>query len=100
MSSSVFYFTVGKMKQKELYKTAIYCRLSLDDGYSGLNYNRPNFQRMLQDIENGKIDLVITKDLSRIGRDYIMTKHSYSIATLDIIHLNFVVGFHQIQSNI
>ena len=32
MSSSVFYFTGGKMKQKELYKTAIYCRLSLDDG--------------------------------------------------------------------
>mgnify|MGYP001629927571 CR=1 FL=1 len=45
----------------------------IDDGYSGLNYNRPNFQRMLQDIENGKIDLVITKDLSRLGRDYIMT---------------------------
>ena len=45
----------------------------IDDGYSGLNYNRPNFQRLLQDIENGKIDLVITKDLSRLGRDYIMT---------------------------
>ena len=45
----------------------------IDDGYSGLNYNRPNFQRMLQDIEDGKIDLVITKDLSRLGRDYIMT---------------------------
>ena len=61
------------MIESILYKTAIYCRLSLDDGYSGLNYNRPNFQRMLQDIENGKIDLVITKDLSRLGRDYIMT---------------------------
>ena len=32
MSSSVFYFTGGKMKQKELYKTAVYCRLLLDDG--------------------------------------------------------------------
>ena len=31
----------------------------IDDGYSGLNYNRPNFQRMLQDIENGYIDLVV-----------------------------------------
>ena len=35
MFSSMFYFTGGKMKQKELYKTAIYCRLSLDDGSEG-----------------------------------------------------------------
>ncbi|MEG0273478.1 MAG: recombinase family protein [Christensenella sp.] len=44
-----------------------------DDGYSGLNYNRPDFQRLLEDIAAGKIDCVITKDLSRLGRDYIMT---------------------------
>ena len=37
MSSSMFYFTGGKMKQKELYKTAIYCRLSLDDGSKIIN---------------------------------------------------------------
>lgn len=36
MSSSMFYFTGGKMKQKELYKTAIYCRLSLDDESEGV----------------------------------------------------------------
>ena len=35
MSNSMFYFTGGKMKQKELYKTAVYCRLSLDDGSEG-----------------------------------------------------------------
>ena len=35
MSSSMFYFTGGKMKQKELYKTTIYCRLSLDGGSEG-----------------------------------------------------------------
>ena len=35
MPSSMFYFTGGKMKQKELYKAAIYCRLSLDDGSEG-----------------------------------------------------------------
>ena len=97
------------MIESILYKTAIYCRLSLDDGslgksgsiqaqkmmlekyckdnwheiydyyiddgYSGLNYNRPNFQRMLQDSENGMIDLVITKDLSRLGRNYIETDY-------------------------
>ncbi|MDR2531602.1 MAG: recombinase family protein [Oscillospiraceae bacterium] len=45
----------------------------IDDGYSGLNYDRPGFQRMLANIEKKKINLVITKDLSRLGRDYIDT---------------------------
>lgn len=45
----------------------------IDDGYSGLNFNRPSFKRMLDDIENKKINLIITKDLSRLGRDYIDT---------------------------
>ena len=42
-----------------------------DDGYSGTNFNRPGFKRMLRDIEAGRLDIVITKDLSRLGRDYI-----------------------------
>lgn len=45
----------------------------VDDGYSGLNFDRPGFQRLLREIEAGNINLVITKDLSRLGRDYIMT---------------------------
>ena len=45
----------------------------VDDGYSGTNFDRPAFQRMLQDIENKKINLILTKDLSRLGRDYIQT---------------------------
>lgn len=44
-----------------------------DPGYTGTNFNRPAFQRMIRDIELGKINMVITKDLSRLGRDYIET---------------------------
>lgn len=44
-----------------------------DNGYSGMNYNRPGFQRMMEDLNSGKIDCVIVKDISRFGRHFIMT---------------------------
>lgn len=47
----------------------------IDDGWSGTSFDRPGFQRMLRDIEAGRVNMVITKDLSRLGRDYIMTGH-------------------------
>jgi site-specific DNA recombinase len=45
----------------------------VDDGISGTTFDRPSFNELLQDIENKTIDMVITKDLSRLGRDYIKT---------------------------
>ena len=45
----------------------------VDDGYSGILFDRPQFQAMMQDIREGKINCVIVKDLSRLGREYIET---------------------------
>lgn len=57
------------LKAQNLVSVDIY----IDDGYTGTNFERPDFKRMLNDIEKGKINMVITKDLSRLGRDHIMT---------------------------
>lgn len=46
-------------------------RFFVDDGWSGANFDRPNFQAMLEGIDNGEIKTVITKDLSRLGRNYL-----------------------------
>lgn len=43
----------------------------IDNGWSGTNFDRPSFKRMIADIEAGKVNMVITKDFSRLGRDYI-----------------------------
>ena len=60
---------IGYLKAQNLVALDIY----VDDGYTGTNFERPEFRRMLHDIENGKINMVITKDLSRLGRENVMT---------------------------
>lgn len=56
---------IRKQEDMEIYD------IYVDDGWSGANFDRPSFQRMMEDIEAGHIDCVIVKDLSRFGRDYI-----------------------------
>ncbi len=62
-------FLLHYAQQQGFYIVDIY----QDDGYTGTNFNRPGFLRLRQDIETGRIDTVLTKDLSRLGRDYIAT---------------------------
>ena len=62
----------------------------VDDGYTGTNFDRPSFKRMIKDIELGKINMIITKDMSRLGRDYIGTKSIFQIRMLGILLLMMV----------
>lgn len=47
----------------------------VDDGYSGTTFDRPGFKRMMGDIESGKVNIVLTKDLSRLGRNNAIVAH-------------------------
>ena len=60
-------------KAKELGFTNV--KFYFDDGYTGTNFNRPGFQELLDDIEMGYISVVMVKDLSRLGRDYVSVGH-------------------------
>lgn len=46
-----------------------------DDGYSGTNFNRPSFNEMIQDIEKKKVSIIIVKDVSRLGRNFLQTSY-------------------------
>lgn len=59
------------MYLKKTTEKLVYVAEYIDDGYSGGNFDRPSWRRLLMDIDNRVIDTIITKDLSRMGRDYI-----------------------------
>ena len=44
-----------------------------DNGYTGMNYNRPDFKRLMQDVRSGRINCIIVKDISRFGRHFLQT---------------------------
>lgn len=55
------------------------CRWYCDDGFSGVSFKRPAFEKMIRDMENGEIGTIITKDLSRLGREYVQTGMYYEM---------------------
>ena len=76
-------------------------KVYVDDGYSGLNFNRPGFQELLTDVESGAINMVLTKDLSRLGRDYIMTGYYSEIyfATKAVRYIAVTDDFDSLKKN-
>lgn len=70
-----------------------------DDGFSGTNFNRPDFQRMMADAEEGKISTVIVKDMSRFGRDYIMVGY-YTEIYFSNLDIRFIAINDNVDSNI
>ena len=82
-------------EKTDIYSTSIYNQLNIirdyartmgytldkeyiDDGYSGINFDRPSFNTLKDDIEQGKISTIITKDISRLGRNFIETAYYIS----------------------
>ena len=72
-------------------------RFYIDDGYSGSNFERPAFKRLLNDVENGEISTVIVKDMSRFGRDHILVGYytKYYFPDADV---RFIAIFDQIDT--
>ena len=70
----------------------------VDDGYSGTNFNRPSFKRMIEDAKKGLIRVILVKDLSRLGRDYI-TAGDYIEQIFPLLQVRFIAVNNNYDSN-
>ena len=71
----------------------------VDDGFSGTNFNRPDFQRLMADAEEGRISTIIVKDMSRFGRDYIMVGY-YTEIYFSNLDIRFIAINDNVDSSI
>ena len=69
----------------------------VDDGFSGTDFNRPDFQRLLTDMKDNKINMIVTKDLSRLGRNYIEVGN-YIEQIFPLFNIRFVTKAEDIDS--
>ena len=70
-----------------------------DDGWSGANFERPGFQKMISQVRAGKIQCIVVKDLSRFGRDY-LTVGNYISCVFPFLGVRFIAvndGFDSIR---
>lgn len=83
------------MSDKEEFKLE---KIYTDNGCSGTNFDRPAFKEMFEDIQNHKIDCIIVKDLSRLGRDYIQTGE-YIQEIFPFYNVRFIAINNDIDTN-
>ena len=71
------------------------CQFFVDDGFSGTNFNRPDFQRLLGLVKDGKVSTICVKDLSRLGRDYLQTGYF-----IEVVFPEYRTRFIAINDNV
>lgn len=73
----------------------------VDNGFSGTNFQRPQFIRMMEDVKSGKINCIVVKDLSRLGRDYIETGNYIEnvFPFLNVRFLSVTDGFYTVNGD-
>lgn len=69
----------------------------VDDGYSGTTFNRPDFQRLMDDVNSGRVRTIIVKDMSRLGRDYLKVG-LYTEITFPEANVRFIAINDQVDS--
>lgn len=82
---------------QETKEDLVYYDSYIDDGFTGTDFNRPEFQRMLVDMKQGKINCILVKDLSRLGRNYIEVGN-YIEQIFPLFQIRFIAINDQIDS--